>query len=135
MAAGKWFANSNSHADPHSHSYSHANPDSYSSSQRRRHVRSGLEFHPCLLQYRYHHLQWRKQSQQERLELYRAILEPGSGSNRCRQRGSGRLRRSVVYRRCLHHGHTDTDANSHSNSQSHSNSYSTAAGQRDLCRV
>ena len=111
---------------------SNCDADSHAPAGRWRHMRSGMEFHPCLLQYLHHHLQWRKQGQQERFELYCAILEPGPGSDDCRPRRSCRLRRSVVYGRCLYHRRADAYSNSHSYTQSHADANSATAGQRDL---
>src|ERR1041385_5401151 len=132
MAAGKWQSYSNSDAHGYPHSNSHGNTDPDSSAWGWRHMRSGMESQPCLLQYFHHYLQWRKQGEQEWLELYCAILEPGSGSDGCRQCRSCRLRRSVVYRRCLLHGHTDAHSNSDSYAQTHADANSASAGQRDL---
>ena len=124
----------NTHPDtnarPYGHTYTHT--DSNSPTRRRRLMRSGMESKPCLLQHFHHHLQWRKHCEQERLELYCAILEPGSGSDDCRPRRPGRIRRSVVYRRCLHRRRADTYSNSHSYSQADSYTNSASAGQRDL---
>ena len=102
------------------------------STGRWRHMRSGMESQPCLLQYLHYHLQWRKQGQQERFELHCAILEPGSGSYDCRQRRSCRLRRPVVYGRCLYDRRTDAYSNSHSYTQTHADANSATARQRDL---
>ena len=51
-------SNSNAHSDSNCHANSdpNGNADSHSSSWRRRLMRSGLEFHSCLLQYLNHNL-------------------------------------------------------------------------------
>src|SRR5215472_15838959 len=139
MAAGERFANANSHS--HSYAYSNAAAAysySHTSAGRWRVMRSGMEFHPCLLQYVHHHLQWWKHGLQERLELYCAILESGSGPDGRWKRRPRRIRRSVVYWCCLHHGRADSNSNAHSHTeahshaQSHSYANSATARQRDL---
>ena len=132
LDAGKRLADANSHAHGYPNSDSHGNADPNSSAGRWRLMRSGLEFHPCLLQYLHHHLQWWKHGQQERFELYSAILEPGSGPNRCRTCRSGRFRRPVVYRRRLHHWRSDAYAHSDSHAKRDPHSNSASTGQRDF---
>src|SRR5947209_7615520 len=110
MATGKrhscTFSFAKSITKPFAESKSQSQPEPQSIAKR--HLRTRVECYPCLLQHCYNQLQWRLQSQQERPELYRAVLEHEPGPNRCRPRRTSRERRSVVYGCCLHRRHSFT---------------------------
>ena len=123
---------SHSNANCDAHADANGNANSHASTGRRRLMRSGLEFDPCLLQYVHHLLQWRKHGQQERLELYCAILEPGSGPDHRRQRRSGRHRRSVVYWREVLERHAYAYSHSDCDAQPDGHTHAASGRQRDL---
>jgi len=72
------------------------------------HVRTGMEFHACVLQHDNNQLQWRLNGKQEWPELYRAVLEHEPGSDSCRACGTRWIRRPVVYRCSLQRRHSFT---------------------------